>query len=246
MRGMCFFLLAISLLRCSPSGKGEPVPPSGSEPTGPGRGNLEGVVRWEGGQAPSPTSVRNTTDPESCGAVQSLEDLLVSPETGGIQNVILALDGVPPEQVPPFRPRPLRLDNRDCRFHPHAGVLETGAVIEITNGDPFHHTTHFYGTLEANVSLPFQGMTVRKTASSAGMIVVKCDLHGWMQAFLRVDPHPYHAVTGPDGSFRIPDIPAGTYGLEIWHERLGASQGSVTIETGKTQSLEIPLSPRER
>ena len=76
----------------------------------------------------------------------------------------------------------------------------------------------------------------------AGMIVIKCDIHGWMQAFIRVDPHPYHAVSDAGGSFRIDNIPPGNYTLEVWHEALGSQQMPVRIESGETEQVAIKYS----
>ncbi len=70
------------------------------------------------------------------------------------------------------------------------------------------------------------------------MIVVKCDVHGWMQAFIRVDAHPFHAVTSPEGAFRIPNIPEGEYSVELWHEKLGTQRATVRIEAGETTTLD--------
>ncbi len=205
----------------------------------PEPGTLEGAVKWVGESLPEPTRIQNTTDPQVCGRGHTLEDFLVSPRTGGIAHVIVSLTGVPREKVPPFEPGHLTLDNVDCRFSPHASVLTVGSTIEAVNSDPVLHTTHFYGALEVNVSLPIEGARSARTASQPGLVLVKCDIHGWMQAFIRVDPHPFHAVTDTEGSFQIPGIPAGSYELEIWHEKLGPQSRSVRIEDGKTERVEI-------
>lgn len=218
------------------------VPP---EP-GTDSGTLEGIVLLAGKELPGPTRVQNTTDPKTCGAEQSLEDLLVHPGNRGVLNVIVGLGNVPPGRIPPFQPGTVVLDNKDCRFSPHAFVLETGGVILATNQDPIHHTTHLYGSLAANISLPFAGVQVRTTVTRPGMIQVKCDIHGWMQAFVRVDDHPFHAVSDPDGHFRIPNIPPGSYRLEIWHEKLGSQERTVRVEKGKTEFVEISYSLPEK
>ena len=118
-----------------------------------------------------------------------------------------------------------------------------GSVIEAVNSDPILHTTHLYGPLEVNIALPFRGPRISRTVERPGMIIVKCDVHSWMQAFIRVDAHPFHAVSDTRGSFRIPGIPPGSYTLEIWHETLGSQQQPVRIEAGKKTSVEIMYSP---
>ena len=87
-------------------------------------GALEGVVRLVGQEVPPPTQVENTTDPAVCGRMQTLEDLLVSAEGGGIQNVIIALENLSGVAAP--SPARLVLDNRGVplrppRERPHRG-----------------------------------------------------------------------------------------------------------------------------
>ncbi len=210
---------------------------AGAAAAEPPLGALEGVVRLVGPDVPPPTPVENTTDPAVCGRMQTLEDLLVSAEGGGIQNVIIALEK-PPEVATPS-PSRLVLDNRECRFVPHVSVLTVGSTIEASNSDALLHNVHLYGAAQANIALPFRGLRVEKTVTTPGLIVIKCDVHGWMQAFVRVDSHPFHAVSDADGHFRIPDIPAGTHDLEIWHEKLGRQRKTIRIEGGRTMQIQV-------
>ncbi len=202
-------------------------------------GVLTGHVGLAGKEIPQPTRVRNTTEVEVCGLDHTLEDMVVAPRNRGIANVILSLAGIPEEKIPSVPAERLVLDNADCRFVPHASVLTVGSVIEAVNSDPILHTTHLYGPLEVNIALRVRGPSISRTVERPGMIIVKCDVHSWMQAFIRVDAHPFHAVSDTRGSFRIPGIPPGSYTLEVWHETLGSQQKPVRIEAGKKQSVEI-------
>jgi plastocyanin len=205
-------------------------------------GAIEGAVLLAAGlPRPQPRRVSNSTDPEVCGRVKSLGDLLVS-EAGGVAHVIVSLTDVPAAEIASTSPpRRVVLDNRDCEFHPHSIVLRAGDTLEMRNSDKTLHTVHLYGPSEENVSLPFQGTSVSRRLTAAGIYQVKCDVHGWMQAFLRVDAHRFHSVTDSQGAFQIPGIPAGRYTLEAWHERLGFHRSPVEIRAGKTTSVELEL-----
>jgi plastocyanin len=196
---------------------------------------LTGVVRLSGFDSVKPTVVTNTTDPEVCGARQSLDDLVVS-EDGGLRFAIVALQNAPELASPP---KELVLDNAGCHFEPHAAVATVGTTLVATNSDAVLHTTHYYGPAEANISLPVEGMRVGRKLTKPGLYVVKCDVHGWMQAFIRVDAHPYHAVTDASGRFRIEAVPPGRYTLEVWHERLGVLTREVVVDSTGDAEIEI-------
>ncbi len=209
-------------------------------------GVLEGSVLLVGQHTLPPTRIENTTDPEVCGGVQGLEDLVVSESGGRVQNVILFLTDVPDEKFAAPAPTRITLDNRGCRFVPHVAVLTIGGEIEAANSDPILHSAHFYGALKANLALPFKGSRHVLRVDRPGMVIVKCDVHGWMQAFIRVDRHPFHAVSDANGGFRISQVPPGTYTLEAWHERLGTRQQEVSIESEKVTSVEITYRLEEK
>ncbi len=79
--------------------------------------------------------------------------------------------------------------------------LLTGSSIEATNSDAIFHSVHLYGLREQNLSLaPYSSKLVRVTRPET--ITVKCAIHGWMQAFIRVDDHPFHS--GQHSGWQLP------------------------------------------
>lgn len=69
----------------------------------------------------------------------------------------------------------------------------------------------------------------RKFARPEVMIHVKCNIHSWMQADIGVVDNPYFAVSGEDGSYRIGNLPPGTYIVAIWQEKLRTPEQQVTV-----------------
>ena len=206
-------------------------------------GALEVYVRLAGESRPAPTGIRNTTDPDACGLEHTLEDLVLSADSRGVQHVIAALLDVPEDRIPAGPPQRLAIDNRECRFAPHVAVARVGDTIVAKNSDPVMHNTHYYGPLRSNIALPVEGMTVSRVFRRPGMIVVLCDVHGWMRAYIRVDVHPFHAVSDELGFVRISGIPPGSYTLELWHETLGTKQVQVEIRSNETVRLDIEYEP---
>lgn len=215
-------------------------------PTAP-TGTVSGTVRLVSASDSAPTPVRNTTDPEVCGETQSLEDFVVSAE-GGLGNAFVSIL-IPRPASGQFAgatetaPETVVIDNVGCRFEPHAAVLTVGSTLMARNSDAVLHTTHLYGPAETNFSLPIEGATGSKVLDVPGIYSVKCDVHGWMQAFVRVDAHPFHDVTDHAGFFEIGNVPVGTYTMEVWHERLGPLTHDVVITEDARTTLEVNYEP---
>jgi len=68
-------------------------------------------------------------------------------------------------------------------------------------------------------------------------VPVKCNVHGWMNAFIGVLEHPYFDVTDQGGQFAIEKLPPGTYTVEIWHERFGTQTQQVTVGSNDSKDL---------
>ncbi|MCB1036619.1 MAG: carboxypeptidase regulatory-like domain-containing protein, partial [Acidobacteria bacterium] len=57
-------------------------------------------------------------------------------------------------------------------------------------------------------------------------------VHPWMRSYVAVMSHPFFATSGMNGSFTIDNLPAGTYEIEAWHEKLGTQKATVTVGDG--------------
>ena len=109
-------------------------------------------------------------------------------------------------------------DQQACHYHPHVFGVQVGQPIEVLNSDATLHNIHATPKTNAefNTAQPIKGMktTHTFTAKEADVVVpFKCDVHGWMNAYAGVLDHPYFAVSKPDGSFSIPNLPPGSYTL---------------------------------
>lgn len=202
-----------------------PISNLGADPTGSVRGTVK-VAHAPAASPPLP--VKNAPQ---CG--QSVPNEEVAVGAGGVlANAVVWLEGL---QAPAgMASRNVTLDQRGCRFAPHVASATVGDQIALTSRDPVLHNVHAnLGTrMLFNVAIPMPGVAVRKPLSRAGHVEILCDVHSWMSAHVQVFPHPYHAVTGADGTFQIAHVPPGTYPVKIWHERLGERSASATVAAG--------------
>jgi plastocyanin len=129
------------------------------------------------------------------------------------------------------------MDQDGCEYHPHVLGVQTGQQITFRNSDGLLHNINAQAETNRsfNISQP-QSMDAppRTFAQAEIMIPVRCDVHGWMEAYIGVVDHPYFAVTGDDGSFRLENLPPGDYTIEAWHEEYGTQTAQVTVAAQQT------------
>ena len=124
------------------------------------------------------------------------------------------------------------------RFLPHISVITTGTVVDLPNLDPiFHNAFSNFAGQPFDTGLYPPGGTQKIRFTRPGVVRVFCNIHASMSAVILVLETPWYAVTGPDGSFRIDNVPHGEYNLRVWHERarqdtLAELTRKVTIEDG--------------
>ncbi len=138
---------------------------------------------------------------------------------------------------------PLVLDQKGCRFRPHVTVVSQHQPLRILNSDGILHNVHLYAMKNEpfNRSMPGRVKELDVAFDRAERIRVGCDVHKWMAGWIVVAKHPYYAVTGKDGAFRLENVPPGRYALQVWHEKLGKQERDVTVSPGADAEVEFVL-----
>ncbi len=131
------------------------------------------------------------------------------------------------------------IDQVACRYVPRVAGAMTNQTVTLRNSDGLMHNINATPSTNRgfNVSQPVNMDTDRTFPLPEVMIPLRCDVHGWMGAYLGILPHPYHAVTGEAGTFNLARLPPGEYLLEAWHPDLGTQEARVTVTTGETASV---------
>jgi hypothetical protein len=200
---------------------------------GPPGGTITGKVTFAGA-APKPQAIQMGADPvcaKQAKTTQS-ESLLVG-AGNALQNVFVYVKDGLGDRTFPAPSSPVVLDQKMCRYSPHVFGVQVGQALEIVNSDPTLHNVHALPKTnpEFNLGQPVQGMRARRTFKQAEVMVpIRCDVHGWMSSYAGVLNHPFFAVSGADGSFTIKGLPAGSYTIEAWHERLGTQTQKVDVD----------------
>jgi plastocyanin len=162
------------------------------------------------------------------------------PRAAEMANVIVYL------KDPPRRgePAPMRatIMQKDEAFEPHVVAVTRGSTIDFPNTDPFFHNV-FSLSRGATFDLGRypRGESKSRRFPNAGLVKVYCHIHSHMTAAIMVFDHAYFRIPSPDGSFTLEDVPAGSYQISAWHERIGESVNTTKVEAGRTARVEFAL-----
>jgi hypothetical protein len=199
------------------------------------RGDVTGVVTLQG----KPNSVDETflANAQGCGenSVRHTENWRVGPKGELADVVVWIVDpqfGTIYRTIPP-PPEP-EIKQIGCRYEPHVLAVVAGAPFKIINGDPTLHNvlargytgpTDPPGATIFNLGQSYRGEVDERQFDDAGIYTLQCNVHSWMQAWVRALPTACFAVTGADGVFDVQlsgQLLDGTYKIEAWHPRFAA------------------------
>jgi plastocyanin len=209
-------------------------------------GNLTGKVRFEG-TAPQNPPIKLAADP-ACESANpngaTFETYVV--ENGGLENVFVYVKDGLGDYSFDTPTDPVVLSQDRCQYRPHVFGIRVGQPLQVVNDDATMHNVHAMPEKndEFNVSQQIQGMKNTRTFTQPEVMVpFKCDVHSWMSAYAGVLPHPYFAVTHDGGQFELKGLPAGTYTIEAWHERLGTETQQVTLGDNESKAITFTFTP---
>lgn len=179
------------------------------------------------------------------GVCQPFTEALLPSAKGGVGDAIVWVVGVEtgPLQEAPRRAE-LTLDR--CRLDPRVQRVAQGATLMITSRDAMMSRLRFVdlaheATVRATTLLNDKGQVVPTSdvAALAGLVEVRDDLHPWVRGYIAVAPHPFVAVTEPDGIFRFDGVPPGSYTLVVWQEKLGVRTRAIRVSSGVETRVSI-------
>jgi len=122
------------------------------------------------------------------------------------------------------RPGTVEIEQRGLKFIPLVTVIQTGSTILFPNNDKVrHHIYSFSPAHKFDQKLYSGQQAAPQVFDKAGTVVLGCNIHDKMLAFVKVVDTPYFAKTDGSGAARI-ELAPGKYVVKAWHYNAAGGQ----------------------
>jgi plastocyanin len=157
---------------------------------------------------------------------------------GTLEDAVIVFD--PLDGMPPPTHATATIDQINKRFIPHVSVVRTGTAITFPNSDHIRHQVYSFSPAKAFTLKLYAGSP--RTAvifDHPGLVVLGCNIHDNMVAFVGVVDSPYFAKATDSGIATV-SLPAGRYLLRAWHPNAVAAVPTQEIAVSAAP-LSIPV-----
>ena len=140
----------------------------------------------------------------------------VSAHSGAsVEDTVLIFD--PLDATPPPSHEQAIIDQVNKKFVPRVSVIRTGAEVTFPNSDRIRHQVYSFSPAKTFTLKLYAGPSKTPVEfDKPGLVVLGCNIHDNMAAFVGVVDTPYFAKTTNSG-VAVLNLPAGRYRLRAWH-----------------------------
>jgi plastocyanin len=154
-----------------------------------------------------------------------------------------------------YNPSGAEIGQRDREFEPMVTVVSTGSRVVFPNRDRVKHHVYSFSAAKPFAIQLYSGTPAEPIVfDKAGVVVIGCNIHDWMLAYVAVVDSPWFGKSASDGRTQIANVPAGHYTVHVWHpyQKQQIEVEAVEMATAQTRrelkvTLDIaPPAPKPR
>lgn len=155
------------------------------------------------------------------------------------------------ETTEPAETQTKNIIQRNAAFNPQVTTIPTGSYVAFPNEDTTrHHVFSFSPAKTFDLELFLSETPPPVHFEQAGVVVLGCNIHDQMQAFIVVSDAPYAAITDSAGNLDLPQLPEGSHRMRVWHSRMDDTQnvwweGEISEAENLAVALELNAIPRQ-
>lgn len=140
------------------------------------------------------------------------------------------------------------IEQTNSQFEPFISAVQRGSSIKFPNRDSFaHHVYSFSEPAKFQSELYSQQESHEIEVNKPGVIVVGCNIHDWMLAYVYVVDTPYFAQP-KNNRVRFEGLEPGSYSLSYWHPSIPApvTRDVEISDSANTSTLSISIKRMEQ
>ncbi len=135
-----------------------------------------------------------------------------------VENAVVYLEG---STKPVFTAGQASIEQKNKTFIPLVSVIQAGSYVSFPNRDNVKHHVYSFSPAKVFELKLYSGVPPTPVQfDKAGTVVLGCNIHDSMLAYVQVVDTPYFAKTDSMGKAKITEVPAGQYQLKVWHYAL--------------------------
>lgn len=121
-------------------------------------------------------------------------------------------------QKPAIPAEPIIINQRNTAYDPFVTVIPVGTSVRFSNGDPFgHHVYSFSNAKRFEHSVPSNMVSEPEVFDRPGVVVMGCNIHDRMLAYVQVVDAPYFNKSDQTGRVAFEGLKPGEYRVTAWH-----------------------------
>ncbi len=141
--------------------------------------------------------------------------------------------------------RILDIVQKDKKFSPYILPVVAGQAVRFPNRDKIYHNVFSISPIKPFDLGQYKSTEPPKlvTFEKPGLVPVYCNIHPKMFTYVVVLENTAYALTDKDSTFRIKNLPPGTYTLNAWLPQAKRVSQEIQIQSG--QEIEVHLELKE-
>lgn len=135
------------------------------------------------------------------------------------------------------------IEQRGKQFNPLVSVVQVGSDITFPNFDSVRHHVYSFSPAKTFELKLYSGVPTSPVKfDKAGTVILGCNIHDYMVAFIHVVDTPYFAKTNKLGKAVLHDLPNDNYKLKAWHYALAKENEIVEKQMVVKESQAVVMS----
>ncbi|MBL8525102.1 MAG: methylamine utilization protein [Betaproteobacteria bacterium] len=147
----------------------------------------------------------------------------------------------------PARPKKeISIEQVNKEFVPLVSVAQTGTLVNFPNRDQIRHHVYSFSPAKTFEIKLYSGVPTKPLLfDKPGEVVLGCNIHDTMIAYVLIVDTPFFAKTDKQGRGVLDNLPAGDYEVQMWYPG-GTAPASQKVRLGASENadLKFAFTPR--